>query len=70
MGPALHGKYYHRYLAGASRGPDNVSMGLGIFFLGFLQRIAIGTGTVFGLLLISWLGMPRRSMVVVPRRIR
>jgi xanthine/uracil permease len=45
-------------------------MELSIFFVGFLQRIAVGAGTVIGLLLITWLGMPRRSTVIVHRRIR
>jgi hypothetical protein len=41
---------------------------VGLLFLGFLQRIAVGAGTVFALLLVVWLGMPRRSVIVVSRR--
>ena len=40
-------------------------MGLTIVFLGFLQRIAIGTGTVLAMLLLVRFRMPRRSVVPV-----
>jgi hypothetical protein len=43
-------------------------MGLGLLFLGFLQRIAVGAGTVLVLLLVISLGLPRRSVIVVSRR--
>jgi hypothetical protein len=43
-------------------------MELGVFILGFLQRIAVGAGTVFALFLIVRLGMPRRSAIVASRR--
>jgi len=43
-------------------------MGLDLLFLGFFQRIAVGAGTVFVLLLAIWLGLPRRSPTVVNRR--
>jgi hypothetical protein len=32
-------------------------------FLDFLQRIAVGAGAVFALLLAIWLGLPRRSRI-------
>jgi hypothetical protein len=44
-------------------------MGLDLLFLGFLQRIAVGVGTVLVLLLVTWLALPRRSAIVVSRRI-
>jgi len=43
-------------------------MGLDLLFLGFLQRIAMGVGTVFVVLLVIWLSLPRRSAIVVSRR--
>ena len=43
-------------------------MGLHLLFLGFLQRIAVGAGTVFVLLLVIALGLPRRAAIVVSRR--
>jgi hypothetical protein len=43
-------------------------MGLNLLFLNFLQRIAVGVGAVFVLLLVIWLGLPRRSAIVVSRR--
>ncbi|MFI5102409.1 MAG: hypothetical protein ACHP9V_03455 [Terriglobales bacterium] len=43
-------------------------MGLDLLFLGFLQRIAVGAGAVFVLLLVISLGLPRRSAIVVNRR--
>jgi hypothetical protein len=45
-------------------------MGLSPLLLGFLQRIAIGVGTVFAVLLVIWLGLPRRSMIAAKRRSR
>lgn len=62
-------EYYHRYLAQVSRELHNVAMGLDLLFLGFLQRIAVGAGTVFALFLIIRLGIPRRSAKVTSRRI-
>jgi len=66
--PAHNNKYYHRYLAQASRELHNVAMGVGLLFLGFLQRVAVGAGTVFALLLVVWLSTPRRSVIVATRR--
>ncbi len=43
-------------------------MGLDLLILGFFQRIAMGAGTVFVLLLVTWLSLPRRSAIVVSRR--
>jgi len=43
-------------------------MDLSFLFLSFLQRIAIGAGTVFALFLIIGFGMPRRSVIAVTRR--
>jgi len=43
-------------------------MGLDLLFLGFLQRIAVGAATVLALLLLTWLGLPRRSAIIVNRR--
>jgi len=60
-------KYYVRYLAQAFRQLHNAAMGL--LFLDFLQRIAVGAGTVFVLLLITRFGLPRRSTTVSSRRI-
>lgn len=57
---------YHRYLPQASRQLHNAGMGL--LFAGFLQRIAVGAGAVFGLLLLVRLSMPRRSVIVASRR--
>jgi hypothetical protein len=45
-------------------------MGLSLLFLAFLQRIAVGAVTVFALILITWLGLPRRSAIVLNRRTR
>jgi hypothetical protein len=39
-------------------------MGLDILFVGFLQRIAVGAGAVFALILFIRLGMPRRSAII------
>ena len=61
-------KCYHRYLDSASRRLHNVSMELGPLLLGFLQRIAVGAGTVFVLLLVISVGLPRRSAIAVNRR--
>ena len=61
-------KYYRRYLAHAFRELHNDSMGLGVLFLEFLQRIAVGAGTVLALFLIVWLGMRRRSPIAADRR--
>jgi len=52
----------------ASRELHNVVMGVGLVFLRFLQRVAIGAGTVFALLLVIGLSLPRRSVVVSRRR--
>jgi len=38
------------------------------FFLGFLQHIAVGAGSVFALLLIVRLTMPRRSFLPAAQR--
>jgi len=43
-------------------------MDLGLLFLGFLQRIALGAGTVFAVLLIIWLSLPSHSAITVRRR--
>jgi hypothetical protein len=43
-------------------------MDLNFLFVGFLQWVAIGAGTVFALFLVVWLSMPRRSAIVVTRR--
>jgi len=43
-------------------------MGLGLLFLGFLQRVGLGAGTVFALFVIIGLGLPQRSEIVVNRR--
>lgn len=43
-------------------------MDMGILFSGFLLRIAIGAGLVFALILVVWLGLPRRSATVAHRR--
>jgi hypothetical protein len=43
-------------------------MGLDVLFVDFLQRIAVGAGTVLALLLFIRLGLPRRSVIVVNRR--
>ena len=46
----------------------NLSMGLDLLFLGFLQRIAVGMGTVFVVFLAIWLGLPRHATIVASRR--
>jgi len=43
-------------------------MGLGLLFIGFLQRIVVGVGFVFAVLLFTWLGIPRRAAITVNRR--
>jgi hypothetical protein len=43
-------------------------MGLGLSFLGFLQCIAVGAGTVLVLLLVISLRLPRRAAIVANRR--
>jgi hypothetical protein len=43
-------------------------MEFGLLFLGFLQKIAVGAASVLALLLIIWLGMPRRARIAVSRR--
>lgn len=43
-------------------------MSLGHFLLGFLPPIAIGTVAVLALLLLTWLGIPRRSAIASDRR--
>ena len=48
----------------------NVGMDLSLLFAGFLQRVAVGAGVVFSLLLVIGLGMPRRSAVIARRRSR
>jgi ABC-type multidrug transport system permease subunit len=48
---------------------QNTSMSLGHLFLNFFQLIAIGALTVFALLFIIRLGIPRRSAAFVGRRI-
>jgi hypothetical protein len=63
------GKYYVRYLAQIRRQLHNAAMGLDLLLIGFLQRIAVGAGTVFALLLITRFGLPRRSAIVSGRRI-
>jgi hypothetical protein len=42
-------------------------MGIGLMFVDFLQRIAVGVGMVLALLLVLWLGIPRRSAVASNR---
>ena len=42
-------------------------MGVGTVFFDFLQRIAIGAGAVFALLLVIQLGIPRQSTVASRR---
>jgi hypothetical protein len=39
-------------------------MGLSVLFVDFLQRIAVGAGTVLLVFLLIRLGLPRRSAVV------
>jgi len=43
-------------------------MALGLLFEQFFQRIAVGAGTVFALLLLIRLGLPRRSAIVAKNR--
>jgi hypothetical protein len=43
-------------------------MALGPLFLGFLEPIAIGAGTVLALLRVVRLGMPKRSLIGANRR--
>jgi len=38
------------------------------FFFSFLQHIAVGVASVVALLLATWLGTPRRSLVAASRR--
>lgn len=45
-------------------------MDVGSLFINFLQRIAIGAGMVFALILMVWLSLPRRSVNVANRRTR
>jgi len=45
-----------------------LTMGVSLLLLGFLQRVAVGAGTVFAMLLVVWLGIPRRSVIVVSHR--
>jgi hypothetical protein len=45
-------------------------MGLSlVFFVSFLQKIAVGAGAVLALLVAIWLRIPRRSVVVANLRI-
>ena len=63
-------KYYRRYLAADFDSSHNDGMGLSlVFFVSFLQKIAVGAGAVLALLVAIWLGIPRRSVVVANRRI-
>jgi hypothetical protein len=39
------------------------------YLFDFLQHIAVGAASVFGLLLIIWLGTPRRALNPSSRRI-
>jgi len=43
---------------------------MSLLFLDFLQRVAVGAGAVFALLLVVYLGIPRRAASVIrrPRR--
>ncbi len=43
-------------------------MSLGHHFLGFFQLVAIGVLTVFALLFVIRLGIPRRSVAIISRR--
>jgi len=47
---------------------QNTSMSLGHLLLGFFQLVAIGVLTVFALLFVIRLGIPRRSVAIVSRR--
>ncbi len=47
---------------------QNALMDMGILFFSFLQRIAIGAGMVFALILIVWFSLPRRSASIAHRR--
>jgi hypothetical protein len=63
-------KYYRRYLVADFDSSHNDEMGLSlVFFVSFLQKIAVGAGAVLALLVAIWLGIPRRSVVVANRRI-
>ena len=61
-------KYYHRYLASVRYQRHNVAMGLELFLLGFLQRVAVGAGVVLILFLLISLRLPRRSAILASRR--
>jgi hypothetical protein len=63
----LHHYYYHRYLAPHFLCLRTVLMGIGLILVDFLQRIAVGVGMVLSLLLVFWLGIPRRSTVASSR---
>jgi hypothetical protein len=43
-------------------------MDLGISFVDFLQRIAVGAGTVFAVLLVIRVRISRRSVIAARRR--
>jgi hypothetical protein len=45
-------------------------MGVELVFVDFLQRIAVGAGAVFALLLVIQLGMPKRSPVAGRRIVK
>jgi hypothetical protein len=38
------------------------------FLQGFMQHIALGSASVLAILLITWLGMPRRMPLKIKRR--
>ena len=57
-----------RNVAVAAGELHNVEMGVGKVFIDFLERIAVGAGAVFALLLVIRLGLPRRSRIAVARR--
>ncbi|HKM47648.1 MAG TPA: hypothetical protein VJX69_08670 [Terriglobales bacterium] len=43
-------------------------MELDLLFSGFFQHVAVGAGTVLVVFLATWLGLPRRSAIVISRR--
>jgi hypothetical protein len=46
----------------------NVEMGVGKVVIDFLERIAVGAGAVFALLVVIRLGLPRRSRIAARQR--
>ncbi len=49
---------------------QNIFMDMGDLFFSFLQRILIGAGMVFALILLVCFSLPSRSTNVVDRRTR